>query len=323
MERDSRVMLARDIIVIGASAGGVETLCTLCEHLPKDLPAAIFIVMHIRSESGLAHVLDRCGPLSAQNAYDHEVFESGHIYVAPPDHHLQLEDGNRIRLTRGPRENNHRPAIDVLFRKTARAFQSRVVGVILSGAQDDGAAGLFAIKKRGGVAIVQDPDEATVSEMPDNALKYVEVDYCLPVVEIAPLLVRLARGEQSTKIQIDKAAKLPAKQADESTGEFVPIGCPECNGPLYETRTGELAHFACKVGHAFSPQSLHQSHVEALERALWTAVRVLNERVEMHKKMSQRRTKNKAEEELAQRFEENVATAEKDLTLLREILGRL
>lgn len=173
-------MTKRNIIVIGTSAGGVEALCELTKHLPEKLDASVFVVLHIGDESILAEVLSRSGKLPAVTATHNKRYERGCIYVAPPQHHLSIKNGVTI-LSRGPRENGHRPAVDVLFRSAARAHRSKVIGVVLSGRRDDGAAGLYSIKARGGVAIVQDPQEALAPNMPRSALEMVDVDFCLPV----------------------------------------------------------------------------------------------------------------------------------------------
>ena len=188
-------MANREIIVIGTSAGGVKALSTIVEQLPKDLNAAIFIVLHIspHQRSNLPEILTRAGNLNTQHPRDGEPIEHGKIYVAPPDRHLVLEHG-RVRITKGPKENRFRPAIDSLFRSAAYAYGSGVVGVVLTGALDDGTAGLWAIKDRGGIAAVQDPDDAEQSSMPSSALNNVEVDYCLPVREIGKVLVTLTQG---------------------------------------------------------------------------------------------------------------------------------
>jgi chemotaxis response regulator CheB len=183
-------MTKRNIIVVGTSAGGVEALCELNKHLPPNLDASIFVVMHIGSESLLPQVLSRCGNLPAVFAEHEKRYERGCIYCAPANCHLSIKDHKTV-LTRGPRENGHRPAIDVLFRSAAREHRSKVVGVVLSGGRDDGSAGLYTIKARGGVAIVQDPAEAMTPDMPENALNMVDVDFCLPVRQIADVLVQL------------------------------------------------------------------------------------------------------------------------------------
>src|SRR5262249_42457145 len=187
-------MTKRNIIVVGTSAGGVGTLCELSKSLPEDLDASIFVVMHIGTETMLPQILSRCGNLPAAIAENGKRYQRGCIYVAPAQYHLSIKNGMTV-LSRGPRENGHRPAVDVLFRSAARAHRSKVVGVVLSGGLDDGSAGLFTIKARGGVAIVQDPAEAVTPNMPQNALNMVDVDFCLPVRQIADVLVQLANGK--------------------------------------------------------------------------------------------------------------------------------
>jgi two-component system chemotaxis response regulator CheB len=191
--------LERDIIVVGASAGGVEALISLVTGLPPDLPAAIFVVLHMPpwARSELPKILSSNGPLPARLAGDNQPFVSGQIYIAPPDHHLLLEKGCTL-LWRGPRENRARPAINSLFRSAAGAYGSRVTGVVLSGALDDGSAGLWWIRRQGGAAVVQDPSDAAFPDMPQNALKYVDTAYVAGISEIGPLLARLARGEEES-----------------------------------------------------------------------------------------------------------------------------
>jgi len=319
----------RDIVVVGASAGGVEALSELVKNLPKNFAGSVFIVMHIGSASALPHILDRCTELPVRHAHDDEKYEPGRIYVAPPDRHMRIEDGV-VRVAKGPRENGHRPAIDVLFRTAARAMRDRVIGVLLSGGRDDGSAGLFAIKSRDGITVVQDPAEASVPDMPRNALEYVEVDHCLPVKRIASLLVDMskrtngiAEASSSNGKKNSRGDKVNRKIVRQPEAEFVPLACPECNGPLYEVREGEMAKFNCKVGHSFTPEGLSVAHSEALERALWTAIRAMNERITMHRKLMERPKRNKSEIALLKRLEEAVATAEQDVELLREIAERL
>jgi two-component system chemotaxis response regulator CheB len=188
-------MPVHDIVVLGASAGGVEALGQLVSHLPADLPAALLVVLHTppTRESRLPAILDRAGPLAAAHARDGERIRAGQIYVAPPNYHLTVEHES-LRLVQGPTENGFRPAADPLFRTAARAYGARVVGVVLSGALDDGAAGLRAIKQHGGVAVAQDPDEAVVTSMPRSAIRLNHVDHVLPTAEIAALLVQLAQS---------------------------------------------------------------------------------------------------------------------------------
>src|SRR6185436_4933035 len=184
------------VVVIGASSGGVEAVCTLLAGLPADFPWPILVAVHIGAgPSQLPAILSRCGPLPAVHPQAGTPLEPGHVYVAPPNHHLIVED-RRVQLTHGPRENRTRPAIDPLFRSASRGYRQGAIGIILSGELDDGTAGLFALKARGGVAIVQDPDEAFSASMPRHALEEVAVDYCLPVAHIAPLLVELSQEKE-------------------------------------------------------------------------------------------------------------------------------
>jgi two-component system chemotaxis response regulator CheB len=322
-------MPKRNIIVIGASAGGVEALCELIKHLPTNIDAAVFVVMHIGSESILPHILGRCGKLPVVHAGNNSKYERGTVYVAPSNHHLLIKDHMTV-LTRGPRENGHRPAIDVLFRSAAREHRNRVAGVVLSGGLDDGTAGLYAIKARGGIAIVQDPNEAMTPSMPRSAIAEVDVDYCLPVSQIATALTQLASGDATSitdglnggKHMADKITATSEEAAIHHPESNVPLSCPECNGPLYEVKEGEIARFQCIVGHAFSPDSLSEQHTDALERALWTAMRTLKERTMLHRRLLERR-RNKGEQDLMKRVEESIGTAETDIKLLREILDRI
>jgi two-component system chemotaxis response regulator CheB len=320
-------MTKRNVIVVGASAGGVEVLCELVKNLPEQLNASMFVAMHIGAESVLPVILSRCGKLPVIAAANKKKYKRGCVYVAPPQHHLSIKNGITL-LTRGPRENGHRPAIDVLFRSAAREHRSKVIGIVLSGGRDDGSAGLFAIKSRGGIAIVQDPAEATARNMPQNALNMVEVDFCLPIRQIADLLPQLVDGKATNITESPNGGANMEEQgtANQPTGtppgEQIPLACPECNGPMYEIKDGELAHFQCFVGHRFSPESLSDQHTEALERALWTAARTLKERIVLHEKLAERK-RNKGEEELLRRLNESVASARKDLQLLREILDRI
>src|SRR5262245_3917308 len=185
-------MERRDIVVIGASAGGMTALINLVKGLPADFPASVFVVWHIAAHSDniLPAVLERAGKLPAALALDGDTIVRGKIYVAPANRHLIVEP-TRVRLVQGPKENRSRPSIDVLFRSAAVAFGQRTIGVVLTGMLDDGTSGLWEIKHRGGVAIVQQPDEAEHSSMPLSALRSTDVDYVLPVNEIATALVRL------------------------------------------------------------------------------------------------------------------------------------
>ena len=289
----------RDIIVIGASAGGVEALAELARRLPADLPAAVFVALHVPSHgsSVLPKILSRSGPLPAEHAVDGEPIRPGRIFVAPPDHHLLIHRGE-VRLSRGPRENGVRPAVDPLFRTAARWHGPRVAGVVLSGSLDDGTAGLRAIKGRGGVTLAQDPEQAIFPGMPRNAIEAATVDHVLPVSGLADLLGRLARepipgggpptmpDDMEIESQIAEF-DLDAIRRDEHPGTPSGFACPDCAGVLWEIREGDLVRYRCRVGHAYSPASLISEQSHALETALWTAFRALEERAAMAARMAE------------------------------------
>ena len=179
------------IVVIGASVGGVEAIGFLAAALPPDFAAAVLVVLHVGAHrSVLPRLLSQRGPLPACHPGDGDLIRPGRIYVAPPDQHLLVEPGC-VRLARGPRENWARPAVDPLFRSAARAYGPHVVGVILTGGLNDGTAGLFEVKRHGGVAVVQDPGDALSPGMPQSALRHVAVDHCLPLPAIPALLAAL------------------------------------------------------------------------------------------------------------------------------------
>lgn len=281
----------RDVIVIGASAGGFEVLKKLVSGLPPDIPASIFIVWHMSPNirGVLPQVLNRENTIYAAHAYDNEPITQNRIYVAPPDRHLLVERG-RVRITRGPKENRFRPAIDPLFRSAAYAYGPKVIGVILSGALDDGTAGLWTVKHHGGLAVVQDPNDAEVPSMPENAIREVAVDYTVPVAEMAGLLVHLSRSEAAAEapMQDDERTAMEIRIAAQDRaldmgvkvfGELTPFTCPDCHGVLFSLKDGNRSRFRCHTGHAFSADSLLATLTETIEESLWGAVRGVQESV--------------------------------------------
>lgn len=285
-------MQRKDIIVIGTSSGGIQALKELVAGLPRDLRAAIFVVLHVAPYSLgiLPEILQREGAMPAANANDWEQIEPGRIYVAPPDHHLLVEGSGHVRVTRGPRENRFRPAIDPLFRSAARAFGPRVVGVILTGWLDDGTAGLWAVKERGGTAVVQHPEDAFAPAMPLNAIKHVEVEHIVPLREIAPLLARLTETETSEEGErpVSEKMETEVKIAREDNaldsgviklGEPSLYACPECHGVLLQLVEGSNVRFRCHTGHAYSVDSLLAEFGDKTEESLWSAIRAIEEGV--------------------------------------------
>jgi two-component system, chemotaxis family, protein-glutamate methylesterase/glutaminase len=281
----------KNVVVIGGSAGGLEGLRTLVAGLPEDLPASLFVVLHTSPHAPglLAAILDRAGPLPAALVGRRERIEPGRIYVAPPDYHIVLEPGV-VRTTRGPKENRFRPAVDPLFRSAAQVYGPRAVGVIMSGGLDDGTAGLRAIKQLGGTAIVQDPDDALFPSMPESALSNVDVDYKLPATDIALLLARLASepvdGKGGIVVPDDIDIEVNIAREDHALdagvlklGEPSSFACPECHGVLLRMKQAGPLRFRCHTGHAYTLDSLVSEVGEAVDEAVWNAIRALDESV--------------------------------------------
>jgi two-component system chemotaxis response regulator CheB len=275
------------VIVVGASFGGVEALTRLAGALPADFPAIVGIVLHVGAQpSILPELLSRSGPLRAVHPGDGETLQRGTLYVAPPDHHLLFVDG-RANLWRGPRENLSRPAIDPLFRSVALGWGPRAIGVVLTGHMDDGTAGLDAIKSCGGIAIVQDPVEAPAAGMPASALSHVEVDHCLPLDMIGPLLVRLAGlpprggiGPPPPTLVQEQALSTGEPNMDDLSAIADPtqLTCPDCGGTLSELRDSRPLRYRCHTGHAYTALSLRAAQVDLAAHALQGSLRALRER---------------------------------------------
>jgi two-component system chemotaxis response regulator CheB len=286
-------MSKRDIVVIGASAGGVYALKSLAAALPPDFKAAVFVVLHVspHSPSHLPDILNYAGALPASHPDDGEEIQQGHIYVAPPDHHMLVEH-DRILVKRGPKENRFRPSIDALFRSAAYSYGSRVVGVVLTGLLDDGTSGMWSVKRLGGLGVIQEPEDALYASMPDSVRQYVEVDYQVPITELAPLLCRLIEETvpQSPQLEETERALLAAEvniAAQESAfeldiiglGDLTPLTCPECSGALVSIREGDLIRYRCHTGHAYTATTLLTDVAESVEDSMWKAIRSLEETV--------------------------------------------
>jgi two-component system chemotaxis response regulator CheB len=328
-------MATKDIIVIGASAGGVEALQRLCAALPADLPACVFVAQHLSpsSKSLLPLLLNRVGPLHAVMPVDGQAIEPGHIYVAGPDMHMLLRDG-RVLMRRGPYENRTRPAVNALFRSAAVHYGSRVIGVVLTGLLDDGTEGLIAIKATGGTSVVQDPEDAEWPSMPLNAMKRDHVDRVAPLSEIGPLLSALAREEAGPMIPLPEeyrvedmisAQEFAVMEAEIVTpGEPSHISCPDCGGVLNQVVMESELRFRCQVGHAFTPLGLADAQNQELERALGIAARTHRDRMRLFGQMGESaraRGLQHAERrwrDAGQEAEQMIATLEKAITTLRK-----
>lgn len=309
-------MPRRDIVVVGASAGGVDALRAVVSRLPADLAATVLVVMHIPEggTSFLPEILSRAGPLPAIHPDDRFPLEHGRIFIAPPGRHLSIQDGH-LRVTGGPTENGFRPAIDRLFRSAAESLGTRVVGVVLSGTLYDGVAGLAEIKRRGGIAIVQDPEEAMFRGMPENALEAAPVDYTLPKAEIGPMLAMLAKGTAPPTREQRSGAMLEEPE----TGKPSVYSCPDCGGTLWELEGGEFVHYRCRVGHAYSVEGLVKSQDGALERAMWAATRALEESAALSRRLAAQ-ARQRGHEAVAIRFDQKAEDKERNAAEMRKIL---
>ncbi len=320
------------IIVIGASAGGLEACRKVVEAFPEDLEAAVFIVIHIPAQgvSVLPDLLSKWGNLPAVHPKDGDLIRPKAIYVAPPNHHMLVKP-HLVRIVSGPYENNSRPAVDPLFRTAARAYGRQVIGVILSGNLDDGTAGLRVVKKKGGTTVVQDPAEAAFKGMPASAVESGMVDYILSINEIGPFLVSRVESEQLVALSGNNPGKYNERDILELTGadlqekvqSGMPTGftCPECGGVLWEEINGDSATFRCRVGHGFSVDYLESGLSTTVEAALWNAVRVLEEKEQIEKKLAARmnflgNTKS------AEHFRQQAGKASRDAGLIRELIVR-
>lgn len=323
-------MARRDIVVIGGSAGAIESASEIVRALPAEFPAAIFTVVHFPGSvtSALPKILSRAGHLVAEHPADEAPIVPGRIYVAPPDCHLFLEQGN-IRLSRGPKENGHRPAIDPLFRSAARHYGSRVIGVLLSGNLSDGTAGLLSIKQHGGIAMVQDPETALYSGMPRSAIERVPVDHVVPVRGMAGLLTQLtAQPAPSSKEAVMASSDVNDDAFDEvaledrKTQVGIPstMSCPECHGVLWEHRDGDVLAFRCRVGHAFTEEALLSIQAEQLEAALWTALRALEEHSALSRRLAARAS-HRGHSHSASTFTEHAMDAEHHASTIRTVLS--
>jgi two-component system chemotaxis response regulator CheB len=318
-----------DIVVVGGSAGSIEALAELVRGLPSSFSGSVFVVVHFPGSvsSTLPRILSRAGSLPAEHAVDGQPIKPGRIYVAPPDWHLHLNDGH-IRLTRGPKENGHRPAVDPLFRTAAHQFGPRVVGVVLSGNLNDGTAGLLTIKQRGGRTLVQNPDTALYQGMPRSAIDNGAADYVLTVPEISELIARLAVEPMHPMEEVPMSEdRLEEPHTDEfgladrhvQPGTPSTMSCPECHGVLWEIQDQELVKFRCRVGHAYSAEALLVHQAEQLEAALWAGLRALEEHTALARRLAAR-ANSRGHAHSAAAFTEQAVDTEHHASVIRNVL---
>jgi two-component system chemotaxis response regulator CheB len=320
-----------DIIVIGASLGGVEALQQLAQDLPPELPAAVFVVLHIGGgRSQLAAILDRAGPLPARQARGGEPIERGRIYVAPPDRHLLVHDGH-VLVRRGPHENLSRPAIDPLFRSAACSHGSRVIGVVLSGALTDGTAGMIAVKRCGGVAVIQDPADAVAPEMPRSARRYAAIDEAVPIAAMGGLLAQLAARPAGPQPEIPAdicfEAAIAAQELDDmpretQIGAPSPFTCPECGGGLWELADGGMLRYRCHLGHAFTADAMQAAQSGEVEQLLTRLLRSHRDRAELTRRLAERERMLR-NDDLATKLETRAREYDENAALMQKLLANV
>jgi two-component system chemotaxis response regulator CheB len=285
----------RDVLAIGTSAGGVQALMFLAARFPPQFPASVLVTIHLSNQfrSALDGMLSRAGPLPASFAGHGEIYRKGHIYLAPPDRHLLVDD-DRLHLGAGPRENNARPAIDAMLRSVAVCCGSRAIGVVLTGTLGDGASGLWAINRCGGMSVVQDPKDAAFPEMPLNALNRAKPDHVVSLTEMPALLESMVHqpagvpvpAPGSIKFEVEIARNGRATMDDmDRLGRRSVLACPDCQGVMWEIDEGELVRYRCHVGHTYTAELMSVALDESLRRALASAVRALEERLALARKL--------------------------------------
>jgi len=320
----------RDLVVIGASAGGVEALKTAVSSIPPNLDAAVLVVLHLppHADSVLPRILSRAGALPARHAPDTDELRSGEILIAPPDRHLVVSR-DHLETTRGPRENGHRPSVDVLFRSAARWAGARVISVVLSGVLDDGTSGAIAVRQRGGVSIVQDPADAMYPGMPESAIAHAAADHVVAAADLGPLLRRLTAEEVGDPdpgipeiLNMETAlARLEARAMHDLNRPGSPSGfsCPDCGGSLFKIEDHEIVRFRCRVGHAWSSESLLGQQSDQLDSALWMALRSLEEKAALAAELSSR-AEERQSITVARRYQEKSEEATRAANVIRELL---
>ena len=313
------------IVVIGASEGGVDAIRSLSNALPAKFPAAVFVVLHIGAhKSQLPALLNLSGHMPASHATDGEPIHPGRIYVAPPDHHLVIEQ-DHMRLTRGPRENWARPAIDPLFRSAAHTYGAEAIGVVLTGGLNDGTAGLFEIKRCGGTTIVQEPDDAANPSMPLSALQHVEVDHRTTLSGLPKLLISLV-GKQARAGWKDGAPGPHKTRSKEMTADYklddpVAVTCPDCGGALRRTELGTLTQFRCHIGHVYTAEVMVAAQFAALEWSIEAAMRSLSERGDLCRQMADK-AKDAGDTDAAGHWTAAMHEAKERTGIVRELLEK-
>jgi two-component system, chemotaxis family, protein-glutamate methylesterase/glutaminase len=318
---------SREIVVMGGSAGAAEAVAQILQALPADFPAAVLVALHLAptSHEWLASVLRRDSRLPVTSPTGEQSIEAGRVYAARPDHHLIVKDG-RVLTNRGPHENLWRPSIDVLFRSAAVAYGNRAIAVLTSGELDDGTSGLQAIKACGGTTVVQNPDGAPFPAMLQTALANVIVDHSPSLRDIPQLLVRLVREPLGPAVAIPESLRKEARmvEAPESAprlmlegGPPIELSCPECGGPVWRDKS-DGAQLRCLVGHAFHLKSFASDTDERIDRTLWAAIRMFEQRVNISRMLAQQE-RSQGREKRAQLYDARAEESHDHAQRLREL----
>ncbi|CAN5227081.1 chemotaxis protein CheB [soil metagenome] len=319
------------IIVVGTSAGGMNALIELVSKLTENIDAAFFIVMHLSRASisdFLVHRLQPHTSLKCEVASEDTAIKKGHIYVAAPNQHMLVKK-NKIILGRGPEENRWRPSIDVLFRSAAAAYSTRVIGIVLTGSLDDGTTGMSAIKRSGGTCIVQDPNEAEYPDMPLSVLNNMEVDYCVTLHQMGDTIFEITQtnpqeiaAPQDVIIESDIAERVVVDYENvKQLGVKSIYACPDCGGGLWDIskKNGKPDRYRCHIGHSYSEKDLVVKQGEILESTLWTALRIMEERRNLLKKMEDDNNK-KGLSKMAASYQEKGADIQFHVDKMKEVL---
>lgn len=328
-------MLDYYLIVIGASAGGLTPLKVILSALPKDFPAAVFIVKHVSpsAKSLLPEILSKISKLPVIHPKNNQSIEPGYIYIAPPKVHMIIAEG-KIQLKKGPRVNHSIPAIDPLFYSAALYNKALTIGILLSGLLDDGSAGMLVLKKCNGISIVQDLEEAEYPDMPRNGLKAATIDYCLPASKIETLLKQLIASHaiKHNVLDIPDAPLLESElnmylaenDADEQDmykiAEPSALSCPECNGVLWRINDNSLERYRCRVGHAYGINTLISDKEKSTDAALWAALRALEEKRNLASNVMDKAQQNNSEN--VPYFRKKLEKLEEHINTIREILNQ-
>jgi two-component system chemotaxis response regulator CheB len=315
-------------VVIGGSAGAFEPLRTLLSCLPANFPAPVLVTMHVPAgaQSTLPKLLTAAGPLPARHAQHGDALTPGAVLVAPPDRHLVVHDGV-VHLSRGPKENRHRPAIDALFNSAARVYGPGVIGIVLSGSLDDGAAGAASIAAQDGVVLVQDPQDARVTSMPKAVIAAVRRARSAPADGLAALLIHLLTTPASSeRPPVEESLEWESNNVNagpivptKPPGEPAAVSCPECAGGMFQSAPAGQLHFVCHVGHSWSPESLIDAQREASEAALYSAAAKLVEEATVLRQLAAASRESGFQEE-ADKYERSANLAQERATQLQNML---